>query len=184
MQRPELRRQTQGMGNHNATAASFTRADRRRLTRALRAATLARVYRRLEAVLLVAEGCPVSEAARRVRVQRTSVQRWVARYLAVRDPGALADQPRTGRPRVVGGLTARRLAATLARDPRAAGYRATTWTVPLLASHLRERYGCAVSPRTLRRRLRALGFRWKRPRYVYTGRATHLAQKKGLSAVA
>src|SRR3954470_11667667 len=41
--------------------------DRRRLERALSVAREARLYRRTEAVLLIAEGQSVSEAARRVR---------------------------------------------------------------------------------------------------------------------
>ncbi len=64
------------------------------------------------------------------------------------------------------------------------GYSATTWTAPLLASYCAERFDCTLSPRTLRRRLHAWGYRWKRPRYVYSERATHLPQKKGLSTVA
>jgi transposase len=172
------------MSDDRSSAAAFTRADRRRLARALAAAVLARVYRRLEAVLLVAEGHGVSEAARRVRVARASVHRWVAAYLATRDPAALADRPRRGRQRVAPTFTRALLAATLALDPRRVGYRATTWTVPLLASYLAEQHGCGVAERTLRRRLHEWGYRWKRPRYVYSGRAAHLAQKKGLSSAA
>lgn len=163
---------------------AFTRADRRRLLRALVATRHARVYRRVEAVLFVAEGCSISESARRVRAARTSVERWVRRYLAGREATALSDEPRAGRPRAAVRLTKRRLAAALERDPRTLGYRATTWTVALLARYFGERLACAISQRTLRRRLRECGYRWKRPRYFYSQRATHLAQKKGLSAVA
>ncbi|HEX8569023.1 MAG TPA: winged helix-turn-helix domain-containing protein, partial [Caulobacteraceae bacterium] len=67
----------------------------------------------------------------------------------------------------------------LARDPRGCGYQATSWTVPLLRQYLQHRHGIAISARTLRRRLHAADYRWKRPRYVYAGRAVHLAQKKG-----
>lgn len=165
-------------------AATFTRADRRRLERALQAAPLARDYRRLEAVLLVAEGCAPREAAQRVRSDVTTVRRWVARYLAHRDASGLADRPRPGRRRAAPELTRDVVAAALALDPRALGHRATTWTVPLLASYLAEHAGIGVSVRTLRRRLHALGYRWKRPRYAYSGRATHLGQKKGLSSAA
>ena len=169
-----------GMGGHERlTAKRFGWADRRRLARALSAAREVRLYRRLEAVLLVAEGHSISEAARRVRTARLSVQRWVARYLAGHDVAALADRARRGRPRAAPSLTRPRLAAALARDPRGCGYRATSWTVPLLAQHLRKRHGVLVSGRTLRRRLHEAGYRWKRPRYVYAGRAAHLAQKKG-----
>jgi transposase len=139
----------------------------------------ASLYRRLAAVLLVAEGVPVSEAARRVRVARRSVQRWVGRYRRTRDPVALADRPRPGRPRAAADLTSRRLGEVLATDPRTLGYRATGWTAPLLAHHLREEDGLPLSERTLRRRLRERRYRWKRPRYVYHRRAAHVAQKKG-----
>jgi transposase len=113
-----------------------------------------------------------------VRAARLTVQRWVARYLRTHEPGALADRPRAGRPHVATVLTPGRLAAVLARDPRTLGYRATAWTAPLLAHHLRERERVAVSERTVRRRLRERRDRWKRPRDVYHQRAPHVAQKK------
>jgi transposase len=155
-------------------------ADRKRLAAALEAAREARVYRRVEALLLVAEGQTVAEAARRCHADRSSVHRWLARYGAGRDATALADRPRSGRPRQGSRLTPRRLAAVLARDPRRCGYQATSWTVPLLAHYLAAQDGITISARTLRRRLHAAGYRWKRPRYVYAGRAAHLAQKRGL----
>src|SRR5215218_6958697 len=142
-------------------------ADRKRLAAALKAAREARVYRRVEALLLVAQGQTVAEAARRCHVDRSSVHRWLGQYSAGRDATALADRPRSGRPRQNSRLTPRRLAAALARDPRRCGYQAT-------------REGIAISARTLRRRLHEANYRWKRPRSVYAGRATHLAQKKGL----
>jgi transposase len=166
-------------GDKGSTAKRFASADRRRLARALSVAGEVRLYRRLEAVLLVAEGHSISGAARRVRTARLSVQRWVARYLVARDAAALADRTRSGRPCAAPSLTRPRLAAALARDPRGCGYRATSWTVPLVAQHLRKRHRVSVGGRTLRRRLHEAGYRWKRPRYVYAGRAVHLAQKKG-----
>jgi transposase len=155
-------------------------ADRKRLAAALEAASEARVYRRVEALLLVAEGQTVAEAARRCHVDRSSVHRWLGQYGARQDATALADRPRCGRPRQSSRLTPRRLARVLARDPRRCGYQATSWTVPLLAHDLATQEGIAISARTLRRRLHEAGYRWKRPRYVYAGRAAHLAQKKGL----
>jgi transposase len=172
------------MSHERSATSAFTRADRRRLLRALEAATRARVYRRLEAVLLVAEGCALSEAARRVRVARASVHRWVGAYLRARDAAALADRPRPGRRRGTPELTPQHIATVFAQDPRALGYRATTWTVALLGTYLREHVGCVVSARTLRRRLHEWGYRWKRPRYTYAHRSPHLAQKKGLSSAA
>ena len=169
-----------GMRGHaKAAVQRFSSVDRGRLERALSATREARLYRRIEAVLLVAEGQPISEAARRVRAPRLSVRRWVERYLATHDTTALADQPRRGRPHSAPQLTPRRLTAALARDPRGCGYQATSWTVPLLGHYLQQRHGITISARTLRRRLHEADYRWKRPRYVYAGRAVHLAQKKG-----
>src|SRR4051812_50219352 len=72
-------------------------ADRKRLAAALEAARAARVYRRVEALPLVAEGQTVAEAARRCHIDRSSVHRWLGRYGAGRDATALADRPRSGR---------------------------------------------------------------------------------------
>jgi transposase len=155
-------------------------ADRKRLTAALKSAREARVYRRVEALLLVAEGQTVAAAARRCHVDRSSVHRWLGQYGTRRDAAALVDRPRSGRPRQGSRLTLRRLTAVLARDPRRCGCRATSWTVPLLTHYLATHEGIAISARTLRRRLHEADYRWKRPRYVYAGRARHLAQKKGL----
>ncbi len=117
------------------------------------------MYRRLEALLLVVEGYSVAEAARRCRVNRSSVHRWLAQYRAKHEATALCDRLRSGRPRLHHNLTPRRLAAPLAHD--------------LAAKAI------AVSPWTLRRRLHEAGYRWKRPRYLYVARAAHLPQKKG-----
>lgn len=135
-------------------------------------------------MLLVAEGQPPREAAQRVRSDVTSVRRWVARYLAVRAPGALADRPRSGRHRAAPGLTREVAAAALARDPRELGYRARAWTVPLLVGYFAAHVGLAIRARSLRWRPHELGCRWTRPRYVYSGRARQLGQKTGLSSAA
>ena len=76
-------------------------------------------------------------------------------------------------------ITGQRILEELARSPLELGYRTNVWTVELLAGHLGRRYECSISPRTLRRRMRQVGLRCKRPRYVYSEKEPHLAQKKG-----
>lgn len=164
-------------------AGDFTRADCRRLEQALRRTRDVRLYRRLQGVRAVAEGAPVHEAARRVQAGRVSLWRWVARYLARRNPQDLCDPPRPGPSPLAPALTCERLAELLASDPQSHGYDTNGWTVPLLRAHL-AREGIELSARTLRRRLHAAGFRWKRPRYVYSERAAHVGQKKGGSSAA
>jgi transposase len=96
----------------------------------------------------------------------------------------LADASRSGRPREADDLDQEFLAEILSQDPRPLGFRATTWTVPLLTAHLREDCGCPLSERTVRRRLHEFDYGWKRPRYVYHERDPHVAQKKGRFAAA
>jgi transposase len=162
----------------------FDRYDRRRLARALARATDLRLFRRLQAVLLVARGSPVPEVARITDAKADAAYRWTRTYLRAHEPDRLRDTPRSGRPRTAGRITGARIVREFRRDPLRLGYNTTGWTVALLAEHLGRKYGCPISARTLRRRMRDLGLRWKRPRYVYADKDPHRSQKKGGSSAA
>jgi transposase len=167
------------MDKHRDSLANrFTRGDRQRLKRGLERAKGARQYRRLEAVLAVAEGESIQQAAGRVHRNRSSVHRWVRRYWRSRTIQALVDRPRCGRPRAAPQLSVRRLTRLLETNPGDCGYQTPGWTVALLGAHLR-RQGIRLSAYTLRSRIREARFRWKRPRYVYSKRADHVGAKKG-----
>jgi len=157
----------------------FDQHDRQRLAGALRRATEVRTYRRVQAVLLVARGRTVPEVAQLTGAKAAAVYDWVGRYLQTHQPDRLADAPRSGRPHVATAITDARIQRQFRRDPLRLGYSTTGWTVALLAKHLGRMYDCPITARTLRRRMRALGLRWKRPRYVYAERDPHRAQKKG-----
>ncbi len=157
----------------------FDPYDKRRLAGALHRVTDARTYRRVQAVLLVARGQTVPEVAQITGAQPWSVYAWVRTYVHTHRPDSIRDTPRSGRPRVAGTITDTRLVREFRRDPMRLGYNATGWTVSLLADHLQEKYGCVISSRTLRRRMRDLDLRWKRPRYVYATKDPNRAQKKG-----
>ena len=157
----------------------FDQYDRQRLARALARATDLRFFRRVQAVLLVVRGFPVPEAARITGARPDAVYHWLRLYLRTHAPDSLRDAPRSGRPRVAGRITDARIVREFRRDPLRRGYNTTGWTVALLAEHLGRKYGCPIAARTLRRRMRDLGLRWKRPRYVYADKDPHRAQKKG-----
>jgi len=157
----------------------FTGHDRRRLAKALDQVREAKVYQRIQAVLLIAQGSSVDGVAHITGSQRRSIDHWVQRYLSHHCVADLSDAPRSGRPRAAGQITPIRLLRELARDPLNLGYNTTVWTTALLARHLSQRYASAITPRTLRRRMKELGLRWKRPRYVYATKDPHRAQKKG-----
>ncbi len=144
----------------------ITAPRRRALERQLRSAADARVYRRTLAVLEVARGRPVGDVARSLGVTRQSLHNWLAAYARNLDPHDLADAPRPGRPPLWTPDLRDRIRAALAQPPDRLGYRATDWTVPLLREHLAVRAGVRPSDAALRRWLHALGYAWKRYRYV------------------
>lgn len=157
----------------------FNARDRLRLARALNQTSEARLFRRLQAVLLVAEGRRVADVAHITGLGQSSVYYLRDQYLQTHTATSLQERPRAGRPVVASAITTARILKELARSPLALGLRTNVWTVELLAEHLSTRYQCSISPRTLRRRMRALGLRCKRPRYVYSEKEAHRAQKKG-----
>jgi transposase len=162
----------------------FDPYDRRRLAAALRRATDIRTYRRVQAVLLMAQGRSVHEVAQITGARPWAIYDWVRRYLRTHSADSLVDAARCGRPRAAQAISDARIIREFRRDPLRLGYSTTGWTVDLLATHLGRKYGCPISARTLRRRMRALGLRWKRPRYVYAEKDPHRAQKKGGSFAA
>lgn len=160
----------------------FNRYDRGRLRRALSAATDSRLYIGLKAVLLVAEGMTVSQTAKLFDKSRCIVYKWIAAYVGKHQPGALQEASRSGRPLSAPAITEKRILQALRRNPLELGYRTTVWTVEALAHYLSRRYGEPISPFTLYRRMKAMGLRSKRPRYVYSEKDPHRTQKKGPSS--
>lgn len=130
-------------------------------------------------MLLVAQGRTISEVTEISGVSAKTVYNWVSLSLDQRQVAALCDAPRSGRPPVAKPITAARILRELRRNPLRLGSRTTVWTVELLARHLSQRDWCLISPRTLRRRMKEIGLRCKRPRYFYEEKDPHRAQKKG-----
>lgn len=160
----------------------FDRSDKGRLGRALIKATDTRVYVRLKAVLLVSQGMPVAQAAKFFDKSRRVVYRWVTTYLKGHQPQSLEEGARSGRPLSAPGITDERILEELARNPLELGYRTTVWTVEILARHLNRCHGESIGVFTLYRRMKRMGLRSKRPRYVYSEKDPHRAQKKGPSS--
>lgn len=157
----------------------FNRYDQQRLRKALKQVNDKRSFRRLQAVLLVAQGRTVNEAASITDVSLQTIYNWLDPYLKSHQVESLYDRERAGRPLVAKTITDARVLRELQRNPLRLGYGTTVWTVALLANHLTKRYGCSISPRTLRRRMKHIGLRCKRPRFFYSEKDPHRAQKKG-----
>lgn len=158
----------------------FNGHDRQRLSKALRQTVEARLFRRIQAVLLIAEGRTFVETSHITGLTIQSVYNLVHRYLHSHQVESLHDLPHTGRPPDAPDLTGAQILRELQRSPLKLGYRTNVWTVETLALHLSQRYQCAIAPWTLRRRMKHLALVCKRPRYFYSEKHPHRAQKKGL----
>ena len=156
---------------------TLTEAQRAALAAAAANERRTRTWKRYQAVLLLAEGQPPAAVARAVRCCVASVYNWATRW---RDAGlaGLAEGPHPGATRRLDAAGEDRLADLLETDPQRRGYQATGWTVPLLRTELAAA-GYAVSAKTMRRALRRLGYRWKRPQYVLGRPDPDYAAKKG-----
>lgn len=157
----------------------FDRYDKGRLERALKKVGDKRTFLRLQAVLLMAQGMAVQAVAKIAGKTPRVIYYWMHAYVKSHQPGALLDASRSGRPLCAQQLTGQRILQELKRNPLRLGYGTTVWTVALLAEQLNRRYGSNIYPRTLRRRMKQMGLRFKRPRYVYSEKDPNRTQKKG-----
>ncbi|WP_121356177.1 helix-turn-helix domain-containing protein [Flavisolibacter nicotianae] len=166
----------------SATEFGFDRYVKGRLQKVIAQVKGKRTYIRLRAVQMVVEGQLISDVAQLWDITIRVLYNWIKTYLTNHQPQSLFDKPRAGRPRVAMQLTDNRIAKELKRSPMRLGYFVNTWTVATLADHLNKRYGCAITPRTLYRRMKAMGLECKRPKYFYEEKDPNRTQKKGRSS--
>jgi transposase len=140
--------------------------QRRRLRRQLRSTRDVRLYRRTLAIPELDRGRPAREVALSLGVQPRTVYYWAEAYLQDHDPSSLCDVQRPGRPTLWTEGLERRLLEAMGESPQELGDPSVDWTVPLLQEHLGHRCDGPPSDETIRRRLRRLGYVWKRSRYV------------------
>lgn len=147
----------------------------------------AKPLRQAQVLLALDAGEKAHHVAQRVGINRSTVFQWRREFIDRREEPAaerLGDRPRSGRPRTARNAATKHVSALMDVSPQEFGYRHTVWTVPLLRSHLGRVEDVHVSINTLRRTLRDLGYRWKRPRYVLARRSKTWRQAKGGSSAA
>jgi transposase len=123
----------------------FNRYDALRLKRALKSVDDKRTFQRIQVVLLVAQGRPITEVAEIVCVSLQTVYNWLRLYLGRHQVAALEEAPRSGRPMIAQQITKARILRELRRNPLRLEYSTTVWTVELLARLLSELYQCTIS---------------------------------------
>ena len=121
------------------------------------------VCERIHYVRLFARGYDPSEIAELYQVEERTVHTWLERY---RQGGvaALADRPRSGRPRLASVAAEVEAGQCLEGTPSQVGLHRTTWTRRLLGWHLGARCCCWLSQSSVARLIRRLGFVWTRPK--------------------
>jgi transposase len=154
----------------------LTEERQQELHEAVRSTEQARVYRRLKAVQLVAEGYPIEEVARLCEVGRASVYRFVRGFIDG-GPTALEDAPRSGRPPKLppeyrGGDDGRAAwQRLLARRPATIPELDTPshiWTLVLLARYMQVVHEVTVAEATIYNALSRAGFRRGRTKLTVT----------------
>lgn len=164
------------------SALGFTHHDIRRLRKEMKATENKRYYQRLQSVLAMAEGMSASKICELTGSSLKSIYNYVNAYLRTHQVASLCDDSRSGRPVSAPAITNSRIKSALLHHPLKLGYRANSWTVAVLAAYLNKKYQCSISIDTLRRRMKEMGLRFKRPRYVYVEKDPNRTQKKGLSS--
>lgn len=138
-----------------------------------------RECRRLQAILMVAEGIEISNIASLLGTTVQSIYNWLNRYEKHRHPDSLQERQHTGRLPWKSTSIEHLLEDVLVKKPREYGYRFAVWTAQLIVDHLQRMHDLTVSKATVRRCLRRLHYRCKRPRYVLSRCSPTWRQAKG-----
>jgi transposase len=136
-----------------------------------------RHWRRYHALLRVADGKAPEAAAAAVGCRRARVYNWRAAWQQA-GIGGLVEAPHAPPTGAHTAALQRLLTTLLESDPQTDGHHATGGSVPLLHGDA-TRAGYPVSARTVRRTVRRLGWRWKRPQYVRGRPDPASAEKRG-----
>ena len=117
---------------------------------------------RCHAVLLSAEGKPVPEIADLLRVDQSTIHRWLDRFEADGVAGLITHWS-DGRPVRWDEAYEVELVETMRHDPRWYGLEQSVWTCPLLAGYLAQRTGIQLSAERVRVLLHQHGLHLKQP---------------------
>jgi transposase len=100
---------------------------------------------RVRAVQAVHDGMTVTQVARAYDVDRTTLQRWLARYRQEGGDEGLQRQPGSGRPRKLGEITREQWRALILKPASKFGFETDFWTAKRL-HHVRSTNGKTVNP--------------------------------------
>jgi transposase len=121
---------------------------------------------RSRAVLAVERGQPVGQIAEAYGVNRTTLFRWVRRFIMQGSSG-LHRRAGSGRPRLLAAFDMEALNDIVLDPASQFGFETDLWTVGRLRRVIQEQYGVTLSEDTVWRRLREAGFTYQKPERRY-----------------
>lgn len=153
-----------------------------RLREIVRRSPKVRELKRAQALLWIHEGQPAQRVAQQLGVSVRSIRRWLQTYrerAELKVAERIREGQHPGRPAKQLKLACRVIKQVWDRDPRRYGFRALVWTVPMLRCLIHKRTDKWLGHATLRRALRSLQQRYKRPRLSLARRSPTWRQAKG-----
>lgn len=153
-----------------------------RLREIVSSSSNARELKRARALLWLHEGNPAGWVAQQLGISVRSIRRWIQRYrerTAMTVAERIGEGRHPGRPAKQLKLARRMIEKVWDRDPRRYGFRALVWTVPMLRCFIHQRTEKWLGHATIRRALRSLRQRYKRPRQALARRSPTWRQAKG-----
>lgn len=118
--------------------------------------------RRFEAIRLWEKGLQQTEVARRLKVVRQTVARWVQQYRAG-GKDRLRQAGRAGRKPLLTGQDRQRLTEFLLQGPESLGYETPLWTCPRVAHLIEQKFGITYHEGHVWKVLVGLGWSPQRP---------------------
>jgi len=155
---------------HNATTMpkliDYTLApdDLQAIERAIATDPQPRVRQRATGIRMLHLGKKPKEVAELLNVSTGTVYNWHGRW---REDGldGLADQPRSGRPKLATAAYVAELEKAIETEPSDLGYEFTIWTAERLLQHLEAKTGIGMSDDTLRAVLAEHDYVYRRPKH-------------------
>jgi transposase len=161
---------------------TLTKQQLQKIEQAIKSDADLRVRTRARIIRLLHRGYKRSEIAKILSISTGQVHYWHKRW---QDQGlaGLADQPRSGRPRVTADDYNQKLEEVLETDPRELGFAFTVWTKPKLLAYMERLTGILIHENTLSNRLRALGYAYLRPKHDLTSLQNKAAKQQAVETI-
>lgn len=150
--------------------------ERRRIINKMHRTKDKDLCRRLNAILLLADGHSVSAVSRLTAAARSSINRWVNWYTLFGLEG-LESEPRGRKPVLPFAHISGLLQLLIQLSPQELGYQRSRWSTELMALELKRSWRLTLHASTIRRWLPRLGIVWRRAAPTLHIRDPHKEQK-------